>query len=335
MGLREQPAQQPVRRVTRDPWEVATEYLAFARSPAARDARRLRIARDYREFDAIAKTVIPQDEPVALLLGGLDSAALTRYLPEGSVCITVSFPEGRAEDDEVAFARAVTPASCRHEVVIADRVSLDAVLEPLARAKACPSTPAEPGMYLGCVRASELGYRTVVSGLMADAHYGDVARMHALSGDFGAFLRQYLGHAHLDPRVWLRNPAPFMHHFDAYRRARGRVDVLSFVREFAWSDPDALENAAALAGVRHVSPYAVSAAERPHRSKPIPREAFTRAHPLVPHPRKLGFKHPIERWLADYRLPRDIVPDNAPVPRREQKYTLYLLERWWRACSDS
>ena len=152
--------------------KVATEYLSFSRSPVRPYKKKVRLIKNFVEFDNFAKNLIPKEEPVALLLSGVDSASLTKYLAPGSLCITVSFPEGLPKYDESGFASSLTPKNCTHETKKVTKEEMWENLDLLLKDSLSPHTTCTPGMFSGFLLAKERGFNKVISGVMADSHYG-------------------------------------------------------------------------------------------------------------------------------------------------------------------
>lgn len=273
-----------------------SEYLTFLRSPALPTPAPT-VVRFVDELEAALRASIPPGAAL-LLSGGMDSRIIKALAPTIR-CYTAAF------DGMPPEAASAVPV----------RITWDdylAVHDDLVKNKGCAVTGVEPAVHILCRQAKADGFDVVVSGILADAHFGDIGGLLTAPDPVKAYLEK-----HVDPKLVLRDPVDVMVPI---------TDRVEFATTLAWGDGLAFDNAANLAGVRHVAPYATLRAEHPIEGKPMIRHLYERLIGGAP-PGKVGFARPMSRWLRHYRPTR---PEFLPLPRLNATRTFYVwsLERW-------
>jgi hypothetical protein len=283
-----------------------SEYLAFLRTPAV-PSPAPRAVNTTGELLAALRAALPT-EPVAYLVsGGVDSRLLWALAPTGSRAYTVAFDGLDPEPTEGTQVPVSWHDYQQHH-------------DALTARKGCALTGVEPAVFTACLQAARDGFDTIVSGVLADAHFGDVAGLHTAPDPLRAYF-----HTHIHPPSILHDAVDVSDAIAPYLTPSG-LDTIRFVTELAWGDGLAFTNAAALAGLRHVAPYSLVRAERPTAGKPLVTQAYQRVT-RQPVPAKVGFSRPMRRWLAGYTPTR---PEFKPLPklRATRLFYVWSLERW-------
>jgi hypothetical protein len=283
-----------------------SEYLTYLRSPAT-PTNPVPTIDSVDELEAALRAALPTGPTALLLSGGIDSHVLRALLPDAT-CYTAQFDDLPAETPLATPVPITWGSYLKHH-------------DDLVRRKGYALTGVEPAVHELCRAARADGFTTVVSGLLADAHFGDVGRLHASSDPWRAYLRK-----HVDPTLVLREP------IDVRGAARpylvgGRLDTPRFTSELAWGDGPAFDNAAALAGVRHVAPFGAVRAAQPVAGKPLVAQLYERLTGARAPRSKNGFARPMGRWLSRYAPKRR---EFRPLPALNPARLFYVwsLERW-------
>ena len=303
----------------------ASEYLAFLRSPPEPSPTVQRVG-TVTELLSHVRLSMPI-EPIALLLsGGVDSCSLATFLPRGSACYTVVFPElGQSEAPD---AGRYVPEGCRHEIVTVTWADYEREHDRLAASKGYALTGIEPAVLVAMKRAKADGYSTVMTGMGADINFGDLGRLNAFTNRERLW-RAYLKW-HVDPVLALREPHDASAALNQFTRLDGSVDAREFSLTLAWGDVLAVDNAARVAGVRHVAPFATRAAtnDTAKPGKPLIRAMHARNTGRPWRLPKRGFRRPMSKWLANYEPTREEFITPLPALRADQRFYVYSLERW-------
>lgn len=273
-----------------------SEYLTYLRSPVT-PTKEPSIVRSVEELEAALRAAIPNGAAL-LLSGGVDSRILKALMPTAR-CYTAAFEWQRVETLDAT----PVPITWRDYLECHD---------DLVTRKGCALTGVEPAVHIMCRRAKADGFGAVVSGILADVHFGDIGGFLSAEDP----VKNYLAR-HLDPRLVLRDAVDVMVPIG---------DRVKFSTTLAWGDGLAFDNAAEAAGVRHIAPYRGVRAKYPVAGKPMLRALHTR---LVgpSSPRKNGFARPMNRWLAGYQpTRREFLP--LPPLNATQLFYVWSLERW-------
>lgn len=254
--------------------------------------------------DAIAERVSNLDRPALLLSGGADSAVVAPFLPRGTPAYTLYHPALKL--NELDIARSYCERfGLVHVPVAVEGDDYLSVVEPLIVCKKMPLSPAEPLFHLAARRAVADGCATVVTGGGADGLHGGFGKLRKFvsPGRFeAAWQKKYLR-----PADVLQCHSDIRHVIDRYvARIDGKmvVDANRFLVEVG-TERFAYDNAVAVAGAAHVSPYFGFASELdPQRNLVEPkypiRDLYRHIYGFDP-PAKLGMQKP-SYLLRDVRI---------------------------------
>lgn len=265
-----------------------------------------------REIDAHLSGVFRElargGEKLGLLLsGGMDSACLAAYLPEGTDAYTFRFLGGAYQREETERAERYAQAYGLnlHYVDIA-WPDVEEILPGLLRHRMEPMHSIEPQLLKACRQAKADGVERMVYGDCADMAFGGLDRFVSREWDYEEFIQWY---TFLDPASVLKEPVDMHGVFEPYRRGH-KIDYIGFMRtEFVAESTKCYYDAFDLAGVAHTDPYERFTTEldlsriRAGESKYLIRELFAMKYPGLPIPEKVPMPRPVDFYFQDWKGP--------------------------------
>ena len=278
------------------------------------------------------------DGKAALALsGGIDSAILAKFMPEGSTAYTFRcVVPGKQVTDESERARLIADA-CGLEHRIVDITWDDQMrnADVLMKHKGAPIHSIESQIYKAALTVKADGFAKFIFGETADAVYGGHDGLLSKDWAVGDFIERY---SYVMPYKVLREPMiltePF---FDI--ELDGQLDPHSFMKKYYM--PESLGSyvsACETAEIQCVAPYAETFLADPidykriraGQSKYIIREAFAKLFPTVEAPKKIPMPRPMNEWMADWAGPlrAEFIPHCTDGMKGDQKWMVYCLERF-------
>ena len=258
-----------------------------------------------------------------LLSGGMDSAVLASYMPNGSDAYTFRFLGGAYQPDELERAEYFASYNnLKLHYIDIDWNIVESTVDTLMKSKGAPVHSIEPQIYFAAKHAQKDGITMMVVGDGADYIFGGMDGL--LSKDW-TFDEYYKRSIYLDPEEILVNPSDMKYLFERYRIGKNSVDYIRFYNEIVTEMP-------------FIDPYEKLALSVPldierirkGESKYIVRELFKMKYP-VPVPQKLPMPRPVDTYFADWKGP--VRPEfrkdlNMKKYTGNQKWLLYCLERF-------
>lgn len=271
-----------------------------------------------------------------LLSGGMDSACLASYMPQGSHAYTFRF-EGNYASEELKRAEKIAEINTLqlHYVDINWEKVLSCLPALMAR-KGAPVHSIEPQIYLAARQAQMDGVDKMVIGDAADFVFYGLDGLLAHDWDFDGFVRRSM---YIDPQEILVHPSDITYLYERYRRGKG-IDFLAFYdKSIAEESYGSYENAFAAAGMAYVDPYEnfrmVSPLDlkrtRQGESKYYIRELFRSKYPQLQLPEKYPMPRPVDEYFKDWQGPtRTEFRQDIDISRYSgnQKWLLWCLEKF-------
>ena len=172
-----------------------------------------------------------KDGKAALALsGGIDSAALARFMPKGSTAYTFRcvVPGMQVTDESPIAARYAEACGLKHEVIDISWEDVEALTPALTRHKGMPVHSIEAQICKAALRAREDGFERLIFGESADAIYGGQDGLLSMDWLAGDFIERYTyvrpWKALTCPRLTLEGFAPFC--------VDGHIDPYAFMSHF-------------------------------------------------------------------------------------------------------
>lgn len=271
------------------------------------------------------------------LSGGIDSAIMAKYMPEGSTAYTFRcIVSGKQVTDETPQA-AKYAAECglKHEIIDITWEDIISVTDKLINHKGAPIHSIEAQIYLASCKVKEAGFTKLIFGENADIIYGGMNGLLAEDWLTGEFIDRY---SYVLPYKVMYNPAIDLTPFYEYDRD-GHIDGHDFVNKFFRQEAlGTYTNACGTAGIEFVGPYSKTVLNvsidysriRSGDTKYIVREAFKKLYPGWDMPKKIPMPRPMNEWMADWTGPKrkEFIPHCTEKMTGDQKWMIYVLERY-------
>jgi 7-cyano-7-deazaguanine synthase in queuosine biosynthesis len=271
-----------------------------------------------------------------LLSGGMDSAIVARYMPEGSMAYTLKcIVTGRKVIDETATAAEYCKTSnLNHKIVEVYWEDYERFSPALMKRKNAPIHSIEVQLYKAALQAKTDGFERVLVGDSADMVFGGLDGFLKKDYTFGEFVDRF---AYVLPYKVLKK-AMFISEPYAKWTRNGFVDGYGYMNDvFSSESTNSYVNACEAADMTVIDAYlplthnikADITQIRNGLSKPIVRDAFRLAYGKNA-PEKIPLPRPMSEWLENWQGPkRPEFWENCHVNMTgDQKYYVWILERF-------
>lgn len=293
------------------------------------------------EIDLALRNVfcLIQNERLAILLsGGMDSACLAAYMPEGADAYTFRFLGGVFQSEELKRAEyyAKTYRLNLHYVDI-DWSVMDRCVDAVMSEKGAPVHSIEPQLFYAAQRAKQDDISMLIIGDGADYVFGGMDGLLSRDWSFDQYVNRVI---YTDPSLVLREPVSMNPLFEHYRIGPNSIDFLRFYDEIITDESySSYENAFRAAGIAHIDPYEWLKMSTPldlnrnrsGDSKYLIRELFRMKYPDYPVPEKLPMPRPVDAYFKNWngvsRMEFRSDIDYSSLSGN-QKWQLYCLERF-------
>lgn len=282
-----------------------------------------------------------QDGKAALALsGGIDSAILAKFMPEGSTAYTFRcVVPGKQVTDETEKAKAYADAcNLKHKVVNITWEDVDGVADKLMKHKQSPIHSIEAQIYLAACQAKSDGFSKMIFGELADTIYGGFDGLLSKDWRFSDFLERY---SYVMPHHALRHPEILTDPYLEFLTDDGHIDMHAFINKYYRQEAlGTYNNACNTAGIKFVGPYTETNFTAPldyqrirnGESKYVIREVFHRLYPDMDIPKKIPMPRPVSEWMSEHykegpKRP-EFVPHCTENMKGDQQWMVYCLERF-------
>lgn len=278
------------------------------------------------------------DGKAALALsGGIDSAILAKYMPEGSAAYTFRcvVPGVEVVDETPRAAFYAESCNLDHRVIDITWEDVERVVEPLIAHKGGPIHSIEAQIYLAALRAKEEGFERIIFGENADIIYGGMNGLLEKDWLFGEFVDRY---SYVKPYHVLKDPkmplAPFLN-FEVDGHIDGHDFINTYFRQEALGT---YNNACDTAGIKFVGPYSLTVMDTPidydriraGETKYLIRELFNELYEGAELPEKIPMPRPVNEWFARWEGPvrPEFLPHCTDNMTGDQKWMVWCAERF-------
>ena len=292
------------------------------------------------DLDALIKNVIEstlKKGKVALMLsGGIDSAILAKYLPEGTKAFTLKCIADGAEDETQRAA--VYAKECRldHEIIEVTWDDYEIFAPELMLHKGAPIHSIEPQIYKAAKTAKAQGIDYLLFGENADIIYGGMDGLLKKDWSFDEFVDRY---SYVDPEKVLVQGKKYLDPFEEFRKNENMIDFVGFINKHFYREAcGSYTNSCGTAQIEYVSPYTVSYLDadldleriRSGDTKYIVRELYRKLYPNLEWAPKLPMPRPVGQWLKNWSGPdrSEFIKGCADGLSANQRWMLYSLEKF-------
>lgn len=290
------------------------------------------------EIDLVIKEILKKDldENTGIMLsGGMDSAILATYMPEGSKAYTMRCVADGALD-EVEYAKRFADIN-KLDLHIVD-ITWDDVnrVNPILM-KGCnsPFHSIQPLIYRVCEEAKKDGLTKLVCGETADLHFGGLDGLLSKDWILEEFIERY---TYLEPSKVLKNPINITDVFMPFVNEEGVVDVHKFLNKhfvFESAMKDYI-NPSSLSDIKLIMPYAKMRLDAPldlervrrGENKYLIRELFAKRYNGLEPNKKLPMPRAVGIWLKDWGGVKrgEFKKFDINELKPDQKWLVYILE---------
>ena len=253
-----------------------------------------------------------QNEKLGMLLsGGMDSAVLASYMPEGSDAYTFRFLGGEFQKDELERAKqfADNYKLNLHYIEI-DWDIVEQSLPAVMKHKGAPVHSIEPQIYYAAQQSKKDGVTMMVIGDGADYVFGGMDGLLSKDWSFDQYVKRSI---YINPKDVLVNPADITDLFEQYRIGKNSIDYIRFYDEPVTDESYAsYENAFESAEMPFIDPYDHLKLSCPLdlgrirncESKYVIRELFKMKYPHLDVPQKNPMPRPVDKYFANWEGPK-------------------------------
>lgn len=274
------------------------------------------------------------------LSGGIDSAILAKFMPEGSTAYTFRcVVPGKKVIDETEKAK-IYADKCHlnHKIVNITWEDVDSITDVLMKRKGAPIHSIETQIYLAALQAKKDGFSKLILGENADIIYGGMNGLLAKDWSVGEFVDRY---SYVLPYKVLKSPQILMKPFLKFSDD-GKIDAHAFINEYFRQEAlGTYNNACKTADVKFVGPYSMTNFTpslnyeriRSGDTKYVIREVFRKLYPDVDElPPKIPMPRPVNEWMTEHYKegPKrsEFIPHCIDDMTGDQKWMVYCLERF-------
>ena len=278
------------------------------------------------------------DGKAALALsGGIDSAILAKFMPEGSTAYTFRcvVPGKQVADESPKAKRIADACGLEHRIIDITWDDQKNNADILMMHKGAPIHSIESQIYKAALTAKADGFTKFILGENADIIYGGMDGLISKDWTTAEFIERY---SYVLPYKVLRRPMILTEPFEKFD-VDGHIDGHDFINKcFRQEALGTYTNACETAGIQFIGPYSETVLAAPidykkirsGQSKYIVREAFAKLFPNVEAPPKTPMPRPMNEWMADYEGPQreEFIPHCTDQLTGDQKWMVYCLERF-------
>lgn len=271
------------------------------------------------------------------LSGGMDSAILARYMPQGSVTYTFRcvVPGVKVTDESARAKECACENHLENKAVEVYWEDFDQYAPLLMRHKGAPIHSIEVQIYKAALQAKADGCDAMVFGESADINYGGMSSLLAKDWIVGEFINRY---SYVLPYTALRHGQVIVEPFAEYEQD-GRVDAFEFCRKYFLREAmGTYTNACECAGIKLICPYVKTTLDVPldygrvraGGNKYLVRELFNSLYGGEKPAEKIPMPRPMGEWLGKWEGPKrgEFWPHCTDSMTGDQRWMVWALERF-------
>lgn len=295
---------------------------------------------DANDTDVAIKNIfkLVANEKLGILLsGGMDSACLAAYMPEGTDAYTFRFLGGNFQGDELERAEYYAKKwKLKLHYIDIDWNIVESSIDACMKQKGAPVHSIEPQIYYAAKVAKDDGITMMVIGDGADYVFGGMDGLLGKNYGYQEYIKRT---TYVQPSEVMVNPISMDYLYERYRLGDNSIDFIGFyngpITDESYSS---YANAFETARLPYIDPYDKLILNHPldldlnrQESKKVIRELFKMKYPEYPVPQKLPMPRPVDAYFKDWKGPirpefrKDI---DMSKYSGNQKWLLWCLERF-------
>lgn len=273
------------------------------------------------------------DKTGIMLSGGIDSAILATYVPEGTKAYTLKCIADGAVDETIRAKEFSDKCKLDHKIVEIYWEDYINLTPEIVNHKKAPVHSIEIQIYKAALQAKKDGINKLIFGESADAIFGGQDGLMSKDWTFDDFVKRY---TYVMPNKVLKDPILITEPYERYRKGK-YIDFYAFVSEFFYTESiSSYLNVCSLAGVEFIAPFTNMKLDIPldlkrirsGDSKYLVRELFEKLYPGHEMGKKTPMPRPMGQWLANWDGPQrdEFIPGCIKNLDGDQKWLVYVLE---------
>ncbi|WP_261517964.1 asparagine synthase-related protein [Campylobacter lanienae] len=304
-----------------------------------RDEKEITPVSTIDEMDSIIRAKINEfyapNKTAILLSGGIDSAILASYLPEGTKAYTFHCLAPNAIDERVQARKYCDIYQLDHEIVEMHWSDFEELTPEILKADGVPFHSIEVQLLKAAKYAKSQGIERFIIGESADLIFGGMDKLIGKDWNFEDFYNRY---NFVEPSKALKNPISVKDVYEKYRLPNDKIDFLTFMDEiFSIESSTSYMHAFKIAGIEYLDPYTYTKMALPldlnrvrnGEPKYMVRELFAKRYPNIKIPTKIPMPRAMNQWLKDYKTTRPEFIENCTENMTgDQKWLCWCLEQF-------
>ncbi|MGC7560748.1 asparagine synthase-related protein [Pasteurella sp. PK-2025] len=311
----------------------------FISPPQKKLINKIRNSEQLEQFLKNKIQSLTSDGKTALALsGGVDSAILAKYMPEGSTAYTFkcTVPNKVVADESVQASIYAKMYNLKHKIIEISWEDMEKYSTALMLNKNAPIHSIEVQIYKAALEAKNDGFTRIIFGEPADILFGGLDKLLSKDWTIGDFINRY---CYVLPYKVLKDYVMELDPIINHCLPNGYIDVHNFLMESVHeSDVIEYENPCSLAGLQFIGIYdEIELATtlditriRNGDPKYLITELFKKYYPNLSPPQKLPFPRAVNEWLKDWEGPKrkEFWPRCTDSMTGDQRWMVYILEKF-------
>lgn len=304
-----------------------------------RDEREIAPVSTIDEMDSIIRTKINEfyipNKTAVLLSGGIDSAILASYLPEGTKAYTFKCIANGAIDETAQARKYCDAYKLDHEIIEMNWSDFEELTPEILKADGVPFHSIEVQLLKAAKYAKSQGIERFIIGESADLIFGGMDKLIGKDWNFEEFYNRY---NFVEPSKALKNPISVKDVYEKYRLPNDKIDFLTFMDEiFSIESSTSYMHAFKIAGIEYLDPYTFMKMAFPldlsrirnGEPKYMVRELFAKRYPNIEIPTKIPMPRATNQWLENYKPTRpEFIENCVENMTGDQKWLCWCLEQF-------
>lgn len=291
----------------------------------------------YHFLDQRVREATKDGKAALALSGGIDSAILAKFMPEGSTAYTFKciVPGVEVTDESKDAAIYAQECSLNHKVIEIYWEDMEKYAPLLMKHKGAPIHSIEVQIYKAALQAKYDGFEKMIFGESADCVYGGLSNILSKEWLIGDFIERY---AYIMPYKVLKNPQLVLEPIKRHEKD-GYIDPHEFMStEFFPESISSYINAMNTANMETVIPYAETYLNVPidysrirqGENKYLVREVFQKLYRNYEVPPKTPMPRPTNEWFKNWSGPirSEFYPHCTDTMSGDQKWLVWALEKF-------
>lgn len=271
------------------------------------------------------------------LSGGIDSAILAKFMPEGSNAYTFKcvVPGVSVIDETEKAAEYARQCGLEHKVIEMHWEDFESYAPIIMKQKGAPIHSIEVQIYKAALQAKLDGLEGLIFGESADCIYGGLNKLLSKDWTIGEFIDRY---SYVLPYKALKEYEMVLEPYCRYEK-NGFIDAHEFITNiFRIESMGSYDNAMETADMFLVCPYSETELAIPldyervrkGENKYLVREVFESLYPHFSIPPKTPMPRPMDEWLNKWGGPirQEFWPHCTDNMTGDQKWLIWALEQF-------